>query len=35
MEHTITAPMDGTVAAVHYTDGDMVDDGVELLVIEE
>ena len=34
MEHTITAPMDGTVSIIHYVDGDMVDDGVELLKLE-
>ena len=31
MEHTITAPADGTVAAVHYGVGDQVEEGAELL----
>ena len=34
MEHTITAPIDGQVAAIHFADGDMVDDGAELLVLQ-
>lgn len=35
MEHTVTAPYAGTVAAVHYRAGEQVQEGVELLVIEE
>ena len=35
MEHTICAPMDGTVKSIHYAAGDMLDEGVELLVVEE
>jgi 3-methylcrotonyl-CoA carboxylase alpha subunit len=31
MEHAIVAPAAGTVNAVHFTDGDQVDEGVELL----
>ncbi|MCW8952606.1 MAG: hypothetical protein OQK23_07795 [Rhodospirillales bacterium] len=34
MEHTITAPADGTVAAIHFAAGDQVDDGAELLSFE-
>jgi 3-methylcrotonyl-CoA carboxylase alpha subunit len=35
MEHTIAAPRDGTVAAVHYTSGDLVEEGVELIALTE
>lgn len=35
MEHTITAPIDGSVSTIHYGAGDMVDDGAELLVVDE
>ena len=31
MEHTIRAPADGIVAAVHFAVGDQVEEGVELL----
>jgi 3-methylcrotonyl-CoA carboxylase alpha subunit len=31
MEHTIAAPYDGTVAAVPYAVGDLVEEGVELI----
>ncbi len=31
IEHTISAPHDGTVQALHYQAGDMVEEGVELL----
>ena len=31
VEHTITAPADGTVEAVHFAKGDRVEEGVELL----
>ena len=34
MEHTIKAPMDGTVSAVHYGVGDQVDEGVDLIDFE-
>jgi 3-methylcrotonyl-CoA carboxylase alpha subunit len=34
MEHTVTAPANGTVSAVHFRAGDMIDEGVELLVLE-
>jgi 3-methylcrotonyl-CoA carboxylase alpha subunit len=33
MEHTIHAPADGTVTAVSYDEGDLVEEGVELLAI--
>ena len=35
IEHTIVAPRDGTVQAIHYRAGDMVEDGVELLVLTD
>ncbi len=35
MEHTICAPLDGVVKTIHYAAGDMLDEGVELLVVEE
>ncbi|MDE0511016.1 MAG: acetyl/propionyl/methylcrotonyl-CoA carboxylase subunit alpha [Gammaproteobacteria bacterium] len=35
IEHTIVAPHDGTVQALHYRAGDMVEEGVELLVLAE
>ena len=31
MEHTVAAPADGVVAAVHYQAGDLIDEGVELV----
>ena len=34
MEHTINAPADGIVKALSFAVGDLVDEGVELLVIE-
>lgn len=34
MEHTIQAPHDGVVKAIHFQVGDLVDEGVELLSIE-
>jgi 3-methylcrotonyl-CoA carboxylase alpha subunit len=34
MEHAITAPADGRVAAVHYDVGDLVEEGSELIVFE-
>jgi 3-methylcrotonyl-CoA carboxylase alpha subunit len=33
MEHTIKAPNDGTIDALFYTEGDMVDGGSELLAL--
>jgi 3-methylcrotonyl-CoA carboxylase alpha subunit len=33
MEHTVTAPADGTVAAIHHAPGDQVREGDELLTI--
>jgi 3-methylcrotonyl-CoA carboxylase alpha subunit len=33
MEHTVTAPADGTVEAVHFSQGDMVEEGVELIAL--
>ncbi|MCB1694470.1 MAG: 3-methylcrotonyl-CoA carboxylase, partial [Pseudomonadales bacterium] len=35
MEHTLRAPADGTVKAVHFAPGDIVDEGSEILEIEE
>jgi len=35
MEHTIAAPSDGTVAAVHYAPGDLVEEGAELIALAE
>ena len=35
IEHTIVAPHDGTVQTMHYRAGDMVEEGVELLVLAE
>ena len=35
IEHTIVAPHDGTVQAMHYRAGDMVEEGVELLVLAD
>ena len=34
MEHTIAAPRDGIVAAVHYASGDLVEEGAELIALE-
>jgi 3-methylcrotonyl-CoA carboxylase alpha subunit len=34
MEHTINAPADGTVTTLSFAEGDLVDEGVELLVIK-
>jgi len=33
MEHTIRAPTDGTVTAIAYSEGDLVDEGAELLTL--
>ena len=35
MEHTIAAPRDGTVAAVHYAPGDLVEEGAELIALRD
>jgi 3-methylcrotonyl-CoA carboxylase alpha subunit len=35
MEHTIAAPRDGIVAAVHYAAGDPVEEGAELIALTE
>ncbi|WP_029006602.1 acetyl/propionyl/methylcrotonyl-CoA carboxylase subunit alpha [Azorhizobium doebereinerae] len=35
MEHTVTAPRDGVVQAVNFAVGDLVDEGAELLVLDE
>jgi 3-methylcrotonyl-CoA carboxylase alpha subunit len=35
MEHTIAAPRDGTVEAVRYAVGDLVEEGAELIVLAE
>ena len=35
MEHTIAAPRDGVVAAVHYRAGDLVEEGALLLALAE
>jgi len=35
MEHTIAAPRDGVVAAVHYAAGDPVEEGAELIALTE
>jgi 3-methylcrotonyl-CoA carboxylase alpha subunit len=34
MEHTIVAPADGVVAAVHYRPGDRVAEGADLVDLE-
>ncbi len=33
MEHTIAAPRDGVVAAVHYAPGELVEEGAELIAL--
>jgi 3-methylcrotonyl-CoA carboxylase alpha subunit len=35
MEYTITAPADGTISSVHYTPGDVVEEGAELISFGE
>jgi biotin carboxyl carrier protein len=35
MEHTVTAPVDGTVAEMNVGPGDQVDTGQVLAVVEE
>jgi biotin carboxyl carrier protein len=34
MEHSLAAPWDGTVLAVNVKQGDRVEEGVELVVLE-
>jgi 3-methylcrotonyl-CoA carboxylase alpha subunit len=34
MEHTIRAPSEGRISAVHYGEGDLVDEGAELVDFE-
>jgi len=34
MEHTITAPYAGKITSLRYRVGDLVDEGVELLVLD-
>ena len=34
MEHTVVAPADGVVRAVHFASGERVEEGVELLELE-
>jgi 3-methylcrotonyl-CoA carboxylase alpha subunit len=34
MEHAIAAPSDGLVTAVHFAEGDLVEEGAELLTFE-
>jgi 3-methylcrotonyl-CoA carboxylase alpha subunit len=33
MEHTVTAPVDGTVEAVRFAVGDLVEEGAELITL--
>jgi 3-methylcrotonyl-CoA carboxylase alpha subunit len=35
MEHTIAAPRDGTVAAVHFAPSDLVEEGAELITLAD
>jgi len=35
MEHTVAAPVDGTVEAVRFTVGDLVEEGSELITLAE
>jgi 3-methylcrotonyl-CoA carboxylase alpha subunit len=35
MEHTIVAPRDGIVAAVHFVQGDLVEEGAELITLAD
>jgi len=35
MEYTIQAPHDGVVTQVNFAAGELVDDGVALLILEE
>jgi 3-methylcrotonyl-CoA carboxylase alpha subunit len=35
MEHSLRAPLEGTVSAIHYAVGDLVEEGGELLSLEE
>ncbi len=33
MEHTVAAPADGIVEAVRYAEGDLVEEGAELIAL--
>ena len=33
MEHTVAAPVDGTVEAVRFAAGDLVEEGAELITL--
>ena len=35
MEHTIAAPHDGSVTAVHFAPGDLVEEGAELIALAD
>ena len=35
MEHTISAPVDGTVTAIYFCEDEILEEGIELLVVEE
>jgi 3-methylcrotonyl-CoA carboxylase alpha subunit len=35
MEHTVAAPRDGVVGSVRFAVGDLVDEGAELLILED
>jgi 3-methylcrotonyl-CoA carboxylase alpha subunit len=35
MEHTVTAPTDGRVRAVHFAEGDQVEEGAVLLDFDQ
>jgi 3-methylcrotonyl-CoA carboxylase alpha subunit len=35
MEHTITAPRDGSVASINCTEGELVQPGVELVTLQD
>ncbi len=34
MEHAISSPADGKIARVHYAEGDLVEEGAELIAFE-
>ncbi len=35
MEHEIKAPIDGRVSGIYFSVGDKVDEGVELILVED
>jgi 3-methylcrotonyl-CoA carboxylase alpha subunit len=35
MEHTIAAPREGTIETVRYAVGDLVEEGAELITLED